>query len=558
MKKITFWTLSFAASLFAAAAINGTSSAYASSAGKDVSSLNLGVRLKETEFTYTGGTICPEYMLINGETGWTNEEYHGNNYTIGYRYNINAGTGKIVAVGTGEYSGQETLATFTINPRDIKDISDLKVNTGMAEYTGKPVVPCVDVAVGSRELKESVDYTISAVNNTNIGYTTGSIDFKGNYKGSRSIYFKIDYAPINHFTARQEASGNVLKWDSVSCDKISVYRQDAKSNTNKLIGTTTDNKFIDTTAPQFSDCHYILQSQTTYKGKQYFSTSQSRTVSTTLNAPTLNMTADNGNVNLSWNSNPEADGYYVYMDGMFIEDIRGTYETTYTVNNIDLSDKHKFSVSAYAKRDGQLVHSPQSEKIDSQQEQSVLRLAKKGDRRSFKVINSQKEQDSLYATVKLTDNDFAILEKFAKEHFTEDMTDTDKLRYTLEWINMNTKYALTGSEWNKIGGKSYVDAIFNLKLGQCAQYNGAMVSMMRYLGYEANLILGWRGSWPSNYWQHLWGEIEIDGTKYMIETGNYGRSGGWSFFLAPYNYTDGKYIINCKNMQADHGGWWYY
>ncbi len=556
MKKFIVQTLSFAASLAAVIVINGTSSAYASSAGKDVSSLNLGVRLKETVFTYTGGTICPEYMLTNGETGWTNEEYHGKNYTIGYRYNIDAGTGKIVAVGTGEYSGQETLATFTINPRDIKDIPDLKVNTGMAAYTGKPVVPCVDVTVGSRELKESVDYTISAENNTNIGYTTGSINFKGNYKGSRSIYFKIEYAPINHFTARQEASGNVLKWDNVSCDKISVYRQDDKSNTNKLIGTTTNSEFVDTTAPQFSDCHYILQSQATYNGKRYYSTSQSRTVTTTLNAPTMNMTADNGVINLSWNSNPEADGYFVYMDGLFLTDLRGTHETTYTVSNVDPSDKHKFGISAYANRDGQFVSSPQSEQIDSRQEQSVLAKAEKGDRRSFKVINSQKQTDSV-STVNLSDNDFAILEKFAKEHFNDNMTDTDKLQYTLEWINRNTNYAYTSADWGRIKGKSNVEAIFSLKTGQCLQYNGAMVSMMRYLGYEANLILGWRGTWPSNYWQHYWGEIEIDGTKYMIETGNYGKSGSWSFFLAPYNYTDGKYIVNCKNMQADFGGWWY-
>lgn len=565
MKKLIVRTLSFAASLAAVIAINGTSSAYAA-ADKDVSSLNLSVMLKNNAFTYTGSPICPEYTVVGSNTGWTSGEYKGTNYTIGYRYNINAGTGRIVATGTGGYSGQETLATFTIAPMNVKSIPDFKIDVGEAAYTGKPVLPYVEVASGFRTLKESVDYTVSAVRNTNVGYAVATVKFIGNYTGEHVTSFKVDYAPINHFSVRQEAGGNVLKWDKVKCDKISVYRHDLKTNSDILIGTTTNDEFIDTSAPQFSEFQYFVQSQATYNGKQYYSKSKVCSVSTTLNAPRLEVALENGAARLSWNRNPDAQGYIIFMDDTSVASISDKNTTTYTVNNINPSDKHKFSMVSFTTRNGKFVQSPRSEERSTYEEpvkeipeeQKILDKAKKGDRRSFKLINSQKEKDSLYATIKLTDNDFAILEKFAKEHFTEDMTDSEKLLYTLEWINMNTKYASSSSDWNKIGNKSYVDAIFNLKLGQCAQYNGAMVSMMRYLGYEANLILGWRGSWPSNYWQHLWGEIEIDGTKYLIETGNYGRSGGWSFFLVPYNRADGRYIINCKNIELDYGGWWYY
>lgn len=555
MKKLFLWSMSAVTALFAFFAANSSFSAYA--AGKDVSSLNLSVKLKDNVFTYTGDMIRPEYMLGNGETGWTSEDYHGENYSIGYRYNIDAGTGSIVAVGTGEYSGQTTLATFTIKPLDVKDISDLTINIGAAAYTGKPTLPCLDVLIGSRVLKESVDYTISAVNNTDIGYTTGSVNFIGNYTGSRSIYFKIDYAPINHFTAYANGSGNLLKWDSVSCDKINVFRYDDKNNAITLIGTTTGNEFTDTSAPQFCNCYYTVQSEATYKGKQYTSISQSRKVPAALKAPKVNLTSSNSVVTLTWDSNPDADGYFVFMDGMPVTDLRGAYNTTYTASGISTSDKHIFTVTAFAGVNGETVYSPQSDPVNSMEEPSVLRYATKGDRRTFTITDVQKQTSSLHATVTLTDDDFAILDKFAAEHFTDSMTDTEKLRTTFEWINRNTNYALTTSDWNKISKSSYVDAIFNQRTGQCAQYNGAMVSMMRYLGYEANMLMGWRGTWPGNYWQHYWGEIEINGTKYMIETGNYGRSGSWSFFLAPYEYTDGKYIINCKNMQASYGGWYY-
>lgn len=569
MKKIIIRTLSIAASLVAAAAVSNTSSAFAA-ADKDVSSLNLGVTLKNNVFTYTGSPICPEYMLTNGDTGWTSGEYKGNGYTIDYRYNISAGTGRIVAIGTGDYSGQQTLATFTINPMHVTNIPNFKLSVETAKYTGKPVLPDVDIASGYYSLRESVDYTVSAVNNTAVGYAVSSVKFKGNYTGDYLTCFRIDYAPISHLTGSQEAAGNVLKWDKVDCDEISVYRYDEKSNSDILLGTADGNEFVDTAAPQFSDCRYTVKTRYTYNGEQYYSTSKPCTVATTLNAPKLDVASDNGAADLSWNSNPDADGYFVYMDGVSVATISDRSAAFYTVNDIDPSDKHTFSVASYKILNGQFVMSPKSEEQtisedlirdpvqEAPQEQSVLAKAKKGDRRSFTITNSQKQTDSLYATVTLSDNDFAILEKFAKEHFNDNMTDTDKLIYTLEWINRNTKYASTSADWSRISKKSYVEAIFSLKTGQCAQYNGAMVSMMRYLGYKANMVLGWRGTWPSNYWQHFWGEIEIDGTKYMIETGNYGKSGSWSFFLAPYNYTDGKYIINCKNMQADFGGWWYY
>ncbi len=557
MKKIMLWATPIIALLCAFFAINGTD-AHASSNGKDVSTLNLGIKLKETVFTYNGGLIQPEYMLTNGETGWTNEEYHSENYIIGYRYNINAGTGRIVAVGKGDYSGQTTLATFTILPLNVNDIRDLTFNIGAATYTGKPALPCMEIANGARELKENIDYTISAENNINIGYTMGAVNFCGNYTGSIPIYFKVDYAPINHFTARTGSDGVVLKWDNVKCDKISIFRYDVRNKVTKVFDMASGSEFIDTTAPQMSDCIYSVQTKVTYNGTQYTSTSYSRTVTTGLNAPNPSLTVNNGAVTLAWEENPDATGYLVYVDGSIAATLPAD-STTYTVSAT--SGKHSYAVSAFASANETAVFSSLSKQLNSQQsavaETSVLRNAKKTDQLSFTITDSQKQTNSLYSTVMLSNDDIVALEKFAKEHFTDDMSDSDKLRYTLNWINRNTNYAQSQSDWSKIAKSSYVDAIFNKKTGQCAQYNGAMVSMMRYLGYEANMVLGWRGTWPSNYWQHFWGEIEIDGTKYMIEVGNYGKSGSWSYFLAPYNRTDGKYIINCKNMQAS-GGWYYY
>lgn len=575
MKKLFIWAMSAAAALFAFFAANFSLYAYA--AEKDVSSLGLKVTLKENEFTYTGDIICPEYKLTGSTMDWTSGEYQGEGYSIGCRYNINAGTGRIVAEGNGEYSGQTTLATFTIKPLDIKDIPNLTINIGAAAYTGEPVFPCVDVAIGTRELRESVDYTISAENNTDIGYATGVVNFIGNYTGSRSIHFSIALAPINHFTVSASGSGNVLRWDSVKCDQVKVYRHDISSGTLALIGSTAGNEFTDNSFPQLSDCYYTVQSIASYNGTQYIATSYSCKAAAALKAPTPAVTSDNGVITVSWDSNPDADGYYLYMDGKLTAYLQGKQNTSYTVSGVSAADKHSFTVNALGYFNGQMISSPQSVPAELAgstdvtkdpaenssgtakpvEEPGVLKNAVKGDTRTFVITDSQKQTNTLHATVTLSDEDIATLDRFASEHFTDGMSDTEKLKITFNWINRNVRYASAASDWNKISKSSYVDAIFNQKTGQCAQYNGAMVSMMRYLGYQANMVLGWRGSWPGNYWQHYWGEIEINGTKYIIECGNYGKSGNWSYFLAPYEYTDGKFIINCKNVSA-YGYWYYY
>lgn len=541
-----------AASLFTLFAVSSGFSAYAA-ADKDVSALGLKAVLKQTEFTYSGKFICPEYKL-SGQSDWMDTDYATSNYKISYKFNVNAGTGKLVASGQGSYTGEQTLATFTIKPLDVSEIKDLSVNIGAAEYTGKPTLPYMEVYSGSRELKLSKDYTVSATEkNVDVGVVKGTVDLCGNYKGSYPIAFRIVHAPVNRFKAETSANGIILTWNKAECDEANIFRTDVETGKLEKIGSTKDNKFTDTAVKQLTKYKYSVQTVVNYNGKRYSSNSRSVSITSPLNAPELKAVIENGAVKLSWTSNPIAKGYLLYVDGTLHEDLRGT-DTTYTVRNISDPKDHRFSVVAYAAVDGGLLMSGRSNTVapgekdfGKSEDTSVLRLAKKTSDRSFTVYNTQNEKTTVSSKITLSDNDIAILEKFARENFTENMNDYEKLAFTLNWINKNVDYAYYPDGWKKIGNSSYVEAVFVKHIGQCAQYNGAMVSMMRYLGYEADLILGWRGRWPGNYWQHLWGEMMIDGTKYVIEAGNYGKSGEWMYLLVPYGYAGG-YILNHKNM----------
>ncbi len=159
--------------------------------------------------------------------------------------------------------------------------------------------------------------------------------------------------------------------------------------------------------------------------------------------------------------------------------------------------------------------------------------------RSVKVYNFQGNASAGY-TYKMDKNDLAILKEFAKEHFTDKMSAADKVAYTMEWIHTKVQYANTSALWSKIAGKSWVEAIFQYKTGQCAQYNGALACMMAYLGYDSSMVQGYRSSrYSRSVWQHFWAQVKIDGKTYLVEAGNRGKSGDWYYLCAKYSETKG-------------------
>ncbi|MCD7741275.1 MAG: transglutaminase-like domain-containing protein, partial [Ruminococcus sp.] len=164
------------------------------------------------------------------------------------------------------------------------------------------------------------------------------------------------------------------------------------------------------------------------------------------------------------------------------------------VTGLSSGTKYTFKVRAYRKDTaGKVVYGKCGVKKKTTVDTSILAGASKSSSNKNKVSAADQK----------------ILKKFADEHFEDDWSDYDKIQYTFDWIVSNYTYA-TGSNWTKISGLSYVDAIFNYKLGQCAQYNGAMVAMINYIGYNATLV---------HVPGHYRGEIEIDGVVYVIDAG---------------------------------------
>ena len=147
------------------------------------------ITLSPTVYTYDGTSKQPAITVKDSSTILTT----GTHYTVSYPTAINAGTYSVTVTGKGDYSGS-TTKTFSINP---KPVTELTITLSQTNYTydGTEKKPDVTVKDGSKTLTIGTDYTVSYLNNKNVGTATVTVTGKGNYTGSVNKTFNITEAP---------------------------------------------------------------------------------------------------------------------------------------------------------------------------------------------------------------------------------------------------------------------------------------------------------------------------------------------------------------------------
>ena len=147
-------------------------------------------------YTYSGSAYKPSPTVKLGIT----KLVPGQDYTLSYRNNVNAGTATVVITGRGAYGGTQTKS-FEINR---KPITNASVTAPATKYwEGWGLTPWPTVKLGSITLIKGTDYGLSYSNNKNIGTATITITGKGNYSGTVKKTFRIIPKPttISKITA---------------------------------------------------------------------------------------------------------------------------------------------------------------------------------------------------------------------------------------------------------------------------------------------------------------------------------------------------------------------
>ena len=152
------------------------------------------IAFAEEQYTYTGSAIEPAPVVtLNGET-----LTKGSDYTVSYTNNVNAGSATCTISGTGSYSGTRSAA-FTIAKVDMNDCTATLERSSFS-YDGEEHAPTITVTNGGKPMTEGTDYTVTYLNNREVGKASAEIVGKGCFVGSKTVEFDIIKISINDCT----------------------------------------------------------------------------------------------------------------------------------------------------------------------------------------------------------------------------------------------------------------------------------------------------------------------------------------------------------------------
>ena len=113
--------------------------------------------------------------------------------------------------------------------------ASVSLSATASAYTGKAIKPSAVVKLGGKTLKAGVDYVLSYKNNVKVGNAVVTVKGKGDYKGTKTLAFKITKAmnPMNVVTKRSPTV-NYNKSKAVVVKAANAY-----NFKKKAVGTVT-------------------------------------------------------------------------------------------------------------------------------------------------------------------------------------------------------------------------------------------------------------------------------------------------------------------------------
>ncbi len=228
------------------------------------------IKLSATSYTYNGSAKKPS-VTVKGYDGKT---ISSSNYTVTYKNNKNAGTATATVTFKGNYSGTKKL-TFKINPASTTKAT-YKLSATSYTYNGKAKTPTVTVKLSGKTLKKNTDYTVKYSNNKSVGKATVKITFKVNYKGTKTLTFKINPASttVKSLTAGRKSLKVAITKKTTQVMGYQIQYATNKSFKSAKLKNVTSYKTTSVTLKSLSakKTYYVrVRTYKTVKGVKYYS-----------------------------------------------------------------------------------------------------------------------------------------------------------------------------------------------------------------------------------------------------------------------------------------------
>lgn len=202
----------------------------------------------------------------------TNVLKEGTDYKVTYRNNTAIGTAWAKITGIGKYRGTVSKS-FKIIKRSVNKLTFpiLKDRT----YNGKSQKPSLTIRNNGTKLTYKKDYTVTYSKNKNVGRAVITVKFKGNYSGTKKLYFHILPKAVSLSTVKSTARKKMkVTWKKVSGGSSYQVQYSLKSNFSgaKTVtaGSGSSSKTISKLASKKT--YYVrIRSYKKVSGKTYYS-----------------------------------------------------------------------------------------------------------------------------------------------------------------------------------------------------------------------------------------------------------------------------------------------
>ncbi len=157
----------------------------------------------------------------------------------------------------------------------IDKVSNIKLSTSQYTYNGKVKRPSVTVADSSgKSLVEGQDYVLSYPDDgANVGNHKIKVSFKGDYKGSKTLTFKIRPDAVENLTATAKWTSATLSWEAAgAATYYRIYKYNSATDSFSQIGDTTDTCYKVTGLTKGTKYKFRVRAIFTKNEIDYFST----------------------------------------------------------------------------------------------------------------------------------------------------------------------------------------------------------------------------------------------------------------------------------------------
>ena len=229
-------------------------------------------------------------------------------------------------------------------------------------YDGKVKAPAVTVKDGNgKVLKKDSDYTVVYSSGRKaIGKYTVTVNFKGNYSGSKQLSFTISPKKIDKVTATPGTNQIKLSWTKVS--GAAGYRIFVKS------GSSWKTLVSSTTAVSYTIKNLKVGTKYTYAVRPYAKVgsniiwspyTECATATQAVKPAKVTSTQTTSTITLNWTKCAGTTGYRIYYKSgsSWKVAVSSTTATTHTFKNLKAGAKYTFAVRPYIKNGSNVVWS---------------------------------------------------------------------------------------------------------------------------------------------------------------------------------------------------------